>query len=181
MAKTLYEVKTALLAKAKSKPCGKYVVIDPSTGKVAANSASPFRHSFDQGKSWVEAQASTTTRYRSADGDYYEEASLPEQTDQYCTEKYAAEMRSERNHRINDTDAYVQLADMTVKKNAGGQRSALTAEEKDAVIEYRAALRNLPETSGWPFVDFPTVPDCIAVEVQEKINQREALRAAYSY
>lgn len=180
MAKTLQEVKTAYVEKALSKPCGAYAVFDPTTGKVAANSAKPFRHTFDMGATWVDAQQVTTPLYRSADGSYYEEASLPEQTDTFVKERYTAEMRSERNARISDTDSYVQLTDVTVQKASKSKREALTDEEKQAVLDYRTALRDLPETSGWPFVDFPSAPSCIAVEVQSKIDRRELMRNTYA-
>lgn len=179
MAKTLTEVKAGYLADAKAKVCGEWVVKDPSTGFVVANSASKFRHSFDGGKSWVQAEKQTEALYRSADGRYYAEADLPEQGDEFCTERYAAEIRSERNARISDTDSYVQLSDVTVQKSAKSKRSALTEEEKALVLEYRTALRDLPEVEGFPFVDFPAAPSCIAVEVEEKITQREAQRNMY--
>lgn len=180
MAKTLSEVKSELLEKAKGRPCAAWVVRDPQTGKVAANSAGKFRHSFDGGKSWVEAEQLDGPLYRSADGGYYAEEDLPEQTDSFVTERYANDMRSERNSRISDTDSYVQLADVTVKKARDAQRSALTDEEKAEILAYRTALRDLTEVQGWPFVDFPEVPSCIAVEVQEKINRRVAMKAAYA-
>lgn len=179
MAKTLEEVKAEYLSAAKKRQCGAWVVKDPETGDVVANSAQKFRHSFDKGASWVESIQQVDPLYRSADGKYYAEAELPEQTDTFVSEKYASEMRAERNQRISDTDAYVQLSDVTVKKTKDAQRSALTDEEKQAVLDYRTALRDLPETSGWPFIDFPTLPSCIEQEVQEKINRREAIRDSY--
>ncbi len=181
MAKTLSEVKAGYLADAKAKVCGAWVVKDPSTGLVVANSAGKFRHSFDGGKSWVQAVENAETLYRSADGHYYAEAELPEQTDSFVSERYAAEMRAERNQRISDTDSYVQLADVTVKKTRDAQLSALTDEEKAEILAYRTALRDLPEETGWPFVDFPAAPSCIAVEVQEKVEQREKQRAYGNY
>ena len=179
MAKTLEEVKAEYLSAAKKRQCGAWVVKDPETGDVVANSAQKFRHSFDKGASWVESIQQVDPLYRSANGKYYAEAELPEQTDTFVSEKYASEMRAERNQRISDTDAYVQLSDVTVKKTKDAQRSALTDEEKQAVLDYRTALRDLPETSGWPFVDFPTPPSSIEQEVQEKISRRKVLRDAY--
>lgn len=179
MAKTLSEVKAGYLADAKAKVCGAWVVKDPSTGLVVANSAGKFRHSFDGGKSWVQAVENAETLYRSADGHYYAEADLPEQSDEFCTQRYAAEVRSERNARISDTDSYVQLSDVTVQKSAKSKRSALTDEEKAEILAYRTALRDLPEATGWPFVNFPAAPSCIAVEVQAKVEQREKQRAVY--
>lgn len=179
MAKTLEEVKAEYLSAAKKRQCGAWVVKDPETGDVVANSAQKFRHSFDKGASWVESIQQVDPLYRSANGKYYAEAELPEQTYTFVSEKYASEMRAERNQRISDTDAYVQLSDVTVKKTKDAQRSALTDEEKQAVLDYRTALRDLPETSGWPFIDFPTLPSCIEQEVQEKINRRKAIRDSY--
>lgn len=179
MAKTLEEVKAEYLSAAKNRQCGAWVVKDPETGAVIANSAQKFRHSFDKGASWVESVQQVDPLYRSANGTYYAEAELPEQTDSFVSERYAAEMRAERNQRISDTDSYVQLADVTVKKTRDAQRSALTDEEKQSVLDYRTALRDLPETSGWPFVDFPNPPSCIEQEVQEKINRRKVIRDSY--
>lgn len=179
MVKTLEEVKAEYLSAAKNRQCGAWVVKDPETGAVIANSAQKFRHSFDKGASWVESVQQVDPLYRSANGTYYAEAELPEQTDSFVSERYAAEMRAERNQRISDTDAYVQLSDVTVKKTKDAQRSALTDEEKQSVLDYRTALRDLPETSGWPFVDFPNPPSCIEQEVQEKINRRKAIRDSY--
>lgn len=179
MAKTLEEVKAEYLSAAKKRQCGAWVVKDPETGDVVANSAQKFRHSFDKGASWVESIQQVDPLYRSANGKYYAEADLPEQTDTFVSERYAAEMRAERNQRISDTDTYVLLSDVTVKKTKDAQRSALTDEEKQSVLGYRTALRDLPETSGWPFVDFPTPPSCIEREVQEKINRRKAIRDSY--
>ena len=179
MAKTLEEVKAEYLSAAKNRQCGAWVVKDPETGSVIANSAQKFRHSFDKGASWVESVQQVDPLYRSADGTYYAEAYLPEQSDEFCTQHYAAEVRNERNSRISDTDSYVQLADVTVKKTRDAQRSALTDEEKAEILAYRTALRDLPETSGWPFVDFPNPPSCIEQEVQAKVEQREKQRAVY--
>lgn len=179
MAKTLSEAKSELLEKAKGRPCAAWVVRDPRTGKVAANSAGKFRHSFDGGKSWVEAEQLDGPLYRSSDGGYYAEEDLPEQTDSFVAERYATDMRNERNSRISDTDSYVQLADVTVKKTRDAQRSALTDEEKAEILAYRTALRDLPEATGWPFIDFPVPPSCIEQEVQEKINRRKEIRDSY--
>ncbi len=179
MAKTLEEVKAEYLSAAKKRQCGAWVVKDPETGDVVANSAQKFRHSFDKGASWVESIQQVDPLYRSANGKYYAEADLPEQTDTFVSERYAAEMRAERNQRISDTDTYVQLSDVTVKKTKDAQRSALTDEERQSVLTYREQLRDLPEQSGWPFVDFPTVPTCVAVEVNAKIALRVANRNMY--
>ena len=179
MAKTLEEVKAEYLSAAKNRQCGAWVVKDPETGAVVANSTQKFRHSFDKGASWVESVQQVDPLYRSANGTYYAEAELPEQTDSFVAERYATDMRSERNSRISDTDNYVQLADVTVKKTRDAQRSALTDEERAEILAYRTALRDLPEATGWPVVDVPAAPSCIAVEVQEKVEQREKQRAVY--
>lgn len=179
MAKTLEEVKAEYLSAAKNRQCGAWVVKDPETGAVVANSTQKFRHSFDKGASWVESVQQVDPLYRSANGTYYAEAELPEQTDSFVSERYAAEMRAERNQRISDTDSYVQLADVTVKKTRDAQRSALTDEEKAEILAYRTALRDLPEATGWPFIDFPAPPSCIEQEVQAKVEQREKQRAVY--
>lgn len=171
MAKTLEEVKAALLAKALQRPCGEYVVED-AEGNVAAHSAKPFRHTFDQGVTWVDAKKATVSRYRSANGGYYAEADLPEHDDQFCTERYTSEVKAERNARITDTDEYVQLTDMTVQKAARAKREALTDEERAVILTYREALRDLPEVTGFPFVEYPTIPDCIAYECGQKAAAR---------
>lgn len=172
MAKTLEEVKAALLAKALQTPCGEYVVED-GEGKVAAHSARPFRHTFDQGATWVDAKKATVSRYRSANGGYYAEADLPEHDDQFCTERYTSEVRAERNARIADTDEYVQLTDMTVQKAARAKREALTEEEKAAILTYRETLRDLPEVTGFPFVEYPEFPTCLAYECEQKAEARQ--------
>lgn len=199
--KTLSEVKAEYLNEALSSPVGGYVVMDRN-GKVAAHSNSGFVHCFTDpldleaarasgyeckdeeidGRvlTWVTAKERPGELFRSADGGYYAAASLPENDDGFVTERYAAEVRAERNACIGDTDSYVQLADVTVKKDAQAKRSALTDEDRAAILEYRTALRDLTEVQGWPFVDFPEVPSCIAVEVQEKINRRVAMKAAYA-
>lgn len=199
--KTLSEVKAEYLNEALSSPVGGYVILDRN-GEVMAHSVSPFVHCYvdpldlewarangyeckdeeidGRVLTWVTAKERPGELFRSADGGYYAAASLPENDDAFVTERYAAEVRAERNVRISDTDAYVQLADVTVKKTRDAQRSALTDEEKAEILAYRTALRDLPEATGWPFVDFPAAPSCIAVEVQEKINRRVAMKAAYA-
>lgn len=178
MAKTLEEVKAALLAKALQRPCGEYVVED-AEGKVAAHSAKPFRHTFDQGATWVDAKKATVSRYRSANGGYYAEADLPEHDDQFCTERYTSEVKAERNARITDTDEYVQLTDMTVQKAARAKREALTDEERATILTYREALRDLPEATGFPFVDYPEFPACIAYECEQKAEARQRQAQIY--
>lgn len=191
--KTLSEVKAEYLEEALSSPVGGYVVFD-RTGKVMAHSASPFVHCFvdpldlewarangyeckdeeidGRVLTWVTAKERPGELFRSADGGYYAAASLPEQSDEYCTERYAAEIRSERNARLSDTDDYIKMPDMTVKKSAKASREALTDEERADVLAYREALRDLPTVEGFPFVEYPTIPACIEYECGQKADAR---------
>ena len=123
----------------------------------------------------VESQAVTITMYQSVFGGYYIESELPEQDQSKCLERYSNAVKAERNARLADTDVYVQVTDMTVKKSADKQRSALTESELDVIKRYRTELRNLPEAEGFPFVSMPTIPDCIAIEAQAKIDQRNSM------
>lgn len=121
----------------------------------------------------IQSTATTVDLYRSTiDGQLYEQSQLPEQDQDQCLTKYTAQVKSERNARIADTDAYIQLTDVTVQPIAKAKRAALTDEQKEAIKEYRQALRDLPETEGFPFVSFPELPDCIAYECQQKIDSR---------
>ena len=121
----------------------------------------------------IKSTATTVDLYRSViDGQLYEEDDLPEQTQSKCLEKYTAEVKAERNARIADTDSYIQLADVTVQSVAKAKRAALTDEQKEAIKTYRQALRDLPEQAGFPFVQFPELPECIAYECQQKIDSR---------
>lgn len=173
---SLADVKAIYLAVAKRHPSGGWAVYDPDTGEVRACAPFKFPHSFDGGKTWIEATELSEPLYRSVGGGFYMEADLPEQGDEFCTQQFERDMRSERNARISDTDSYVQLSDVTVQKVTKAKRAALTDEEKAEVLKYRTALRDLPEIEGWPFVDFPAIPSCIAVEAQEKIKQRVSER-----
>lgn len=199
--KTLSEVKAEYLEEALSSPVGGYVVFD-RTGKVMAHSASPFVHCFvdpldlewarangyeckdeeidGRVLTWVTAKERPGELFRSADGGYYAAASLPEQSDEYCTERYAVEVRAERDARLSDTDKYVQLSDVTVKGSAGKARTALTDDQKTAILKYREELRDMPATEGFPFVDYPVAPDCIKYEVEQAIERRETQRSFYA-
>lgn len=173
--------KAKAIAEAKSRPCGDWVYKDPATGKVVENAgwqASHLERAADGELIETKFSKLEAPQYRSADGQYYEEAALPEQGDEYCTTLYAAQMKAERNARIGDTDSYASVGDMTVQRAAGEKRSALTDVEKAEVAAYRQALRDLPEMSGWPFVDFPALPSCIAFEAQAKIDKRAAQQEA---
>ena len=125
----------------------------------------------------VKSEPVTVAMYRSTiDGALYVENELPEQDQSKCLSKYITEVKAERNARISDTDTYIQVSDMTVMSKAKAKREQLTDEDKEAIKEYRQALRDLPEAEGFPFVSFPELPVCIAYEAQQKIDSRmEAL------
>lgn len=191
--KTLSDVKAEYLNEALSSPVGGYVILDRN-GEVMAHSVSPFVHCYvdpldlewarangyeckdeeidGRVLTWVTAKERPGELFRSADGGYYAAASLPENDDAFVTERYAAEVRAERNARISDTDCYVQLTDMTVKKSAKASREALTDQERTEVLAYREALRDLPTVEGFPFVEYPTIPACIAYECGQKADAR---------
>lgn len=173
--------KAKVLAEAKARPCGAWVYRDPSTGKVIENAgwqASHLERKADGKLVETKFEKLEAPQFRSADGQYYEESALPEQGDEYCISLYASQMKAERNARISDTDGYASVGDITVQRAAGEKRSALTDAEKAEVTAYRQALRDLPELSGWPFVDFPTIPSCIAFEAQAKIARLAAQQEA---
>lgn len=203
MAKTLSEVKAEMLAKARSKPLGAYAVFN-RTGKVMAHSAGAFEHIFTDeadvtwakanGYTWHEetmddgrvltffdAKPKAADYIQSADGQYYLEADLPEQQDDYVTEWYSAQQKATRNSLLTDTDDYERLPSKTVRREEGGKRSALTEEERAEVLAYRQALRDLTEVEGFPFVDMPTIPTCIAYEVQTLIDERANQEKMYGY
>ena len=153
--KTLSEVKAEYLAEALASPVGGYVILDRN-GKVMAHSESPFVHCYTDpldlewarangyeckdeeidGRvlTWVTAKERPGELFRSADGGYYAAATLPENDDAFVTERYAAEVRAERNARISDTDDYIKMPDMTVKKSAKASREALTDQERTEVL-----------------------------------------------
>ena len=120
----------------------------------------------------VESEPVTVTMYQSVFGGYYVESELPEQDQAKCLERYSNAVKAERNARIADTDSYIQVSDMTVQSVAKAKRAALTDEQKEAIKEYRQALRDLPEVEGFPFVQFPELPECVAYECQQKIDSR---------
>lgn len=121
----------------------------------------------------VQSTATTVDLYRSTiDGCLYEQDQLPEQDQTKCLAKYTQTVKAERNARIADTDSYIQLSDVTVQSVAKAKRAALTDEQKEAIKTYRQALRDLPESEGFPFVQFPEIPECIAYEAQQKIDSR---------
>lgn len=191
--KTLSEVKAEYLAEALASPVGGYVILDRN-GKVMAHSESPFVHCYTDpldlewarangyeckdeeidGRvlTWVTAKERPGELFRSADGGYYAAAALPENDDAFVTERYAAEVRAERNARIADTDDYIKMPDMTVKKSAKASREALTDQERTELLAYREALRDLPTVEGFPFVEYPTIPACIEYECGQKADAR---------
>ena len=124
----------------------------------------------------VKSQLITDELYQSADGKYYIQADLPENSDAFCTQRYANEVKAERNARISDTDDYVKLPDITVARSAGAKRSALDDADRISLETYRQALRNLPEVEGFPFVAWPVFPTALAYELQQKVNARQTMR-----
>lgn len=121
----------------------------------------------------VKSEPVTVAMFRSTiDGALYVEDELPEQDQSKCLAKYITEVKAERNARISDTDGYIQVSDMTVQAKAKAKREQLTDEDKEAIKTYRQALRDLPEKTGFPFVDFPELPSCVAYECQQKIDSR---------
>ena len=114
--------------------------------------------------------------YQSSGGCFYTKPNLAEERDDFCLEKYSAEIKAERNARISDTDDYVKLPDITVARSAGAKRSALEEEDRTALETYRQALRNLPEVQGFPFVPWPEFPAALAYELQQKVNARQTMR-----
>lgn len=135
-------------------------------------------------KTWqqfaVKSQLITDELYQSADGKYYTQADLPENSDDFCKERYANEIKAERNARISDTDDYVKLPDITVAKTVGAKRSALTDTDRTELETYRQALRNLPEVQGFPFVAWPEFPTALAYELQQKVNARSQMRGGFN-
>lgn len=124
----------------------------------------------------VKSQLITDELYQSADGKYYTQADLPENSDEFCKERYSNEIKAERNARISDTDDYVKLPDITVARSAGAKRSALEEEDRTELETYRQALRDLTEAQGFPFVPWPEFPAALAYELQQKVDARQNMR-----
>lgn len=123
----------------------------------------------------VKSEPVTVAMFRSTiDGALYVENELPEQDQSKCLAKYSSEVKAERNARISDTDSYIQVSDMTVQAKAKAKREQLTDDDKEAIKTYRQALRDLPEVEGFPFVQFPKLPSCVAYECQQKIDSRNS-------
>lgn len=128
----------------------------------------------------VKSQLITDELYQSLDGKYYTESELPEQSDEFCTQRYSNEIKAERNARISDTDDYVKLPDITVARSAGAKRSALEDADRTALETYRQALRDLTEVQGFPFVEWPEFPAALAYELQQKVNARSQMRGGFN-
>lgn len=128
----------------------------------------------------VKSQLITDELYQSADGKYYTQADLPENSDAFCKERYSNEIKAERNARISDTDDYVKLPDITVARSAGAKRSALEDADRAALETYRQALRDLTEAQGFPFVSWPVFPTALAYELQQKVNARTSMRGGFN-
>ena len=193
---TLSEIKAQYLAAAKAKPIEKYCIRDHE-GKIVARSNSPVVHVFNNEeddayaaehytlketyngmKFWL-GEESPTGLYQSADGQFYTETELPENSDAFCKERYSNEIKAERNARLSDTDDYVKLPDITVARSAGAKRSALTDTDRTELETYRQALRNLPEQTGFPFVEWPEFPSALAYELQQKVDARQSMRGGF--
>ena len=190
---TLSEIKAQYLAAAKAKPIEKYCIKNHE-GKIVARSNSPVVHVFNNEeddayaaehytlketyngmKFWL-GEESPAGLYHSADSQFYTESELPENTDAFCTQRYANEIKAERNARISDTDDYVRLPDITVARSAGAKRSALEEEDRTELETYRQALRDLTEAQGFPFVPWPEFPTALAYELQQKVTARTQMR-----
>lgn len=200
--KTLEQVRQEMLAKAMSQPLAKYSLKD-SDGKVVVSSNSPGQHAFMDPKDEAFAKShyklsekfkrddgtiinfwkmepSPKGYFQSADGNFYLSAELPELDDNFIKKRYELEVRGERNARISDTDKYVQLPDITVQSAARAKRAQLTEADRQALLNYRQALRDLTETQGFPFVAWPEFPTALAYELQQKVNARSQMRGGFN-
>lgn len=136
---------------------------------------------FKKGQNFaIKSQKITQPLFRSADGKYYTQAELPENSDSFCTERYSDEVKAERNARITDTDDYVRLTDITVQKVANAKRQALSDDDRAQLEIYRTSLRNLPETAGFPFIDFPDFPMALSYELGQKAESRERMKGGFN-
>lgn len=124
----------------------------------------------------VKSQLITDELYQSADGKYYTQADLPENSDDFCKERYSNEIKAERNARISDTDDYVKLPDITVQSVARAKRAPLTEEDRVELETYRQELRDLTDQQGFPFVAWPEFPTALAYELQQKVDARQNMR-----
>ena len=194
---TLTEIKQKYLAAAKAKHIEKYCIRDHE-GKIVARSNSPVVHVFNNeaddayaaehytlkevfnGMKFWQGELSPAGLFQSADGQFYTESELPENTDAFCTQRYSNEIKAERNARISDTDDYVKLPDITVARSAGAKRSALEEADRVALETYRQQLRDLTEQDGFPFVQWPEFPTALAYELQQKVDARSQMRGGFN-
>lgn len=89
------------------------------------------------------------------DGDYIYTVTVADKTEaeiQADTASKAAQVRSERDRLLAASD-WTQLPD-----------SPLTDEKKTEWATYRASLRNLPDSEGFPNITFPNDPDYVEPE-----------------
>lgn len=195
---TLDEVKQEYLQEALKRPLSRYSLKN-ANGKIVVESNSQGQHAFidEQDKDYArqhykvsenfktpdgkvitfwKMELSPSGLFRSADGNYYKANELPENDDNFIKSKYSDVIKVERNARISDTDDYVKLPDITVQKLAKAKRTALTDEDRAYLEAYRQALRNMPETEGFPFIDWPEFPSALAYELQQKVESRERMK-----
>ena len=200
--KTLDEVKQEYLQEAKKRPLSRYSLKN-ANGKIVVESNSQGQHAFIDEADLAYAQEhytlsenfktpdgkiikfwkmelSPTGLFRSADGNYYPEDELPENDDDFVIGKYSDVVKVERNARISDTDDYVKLPDITVQKLAKAKRTALTDEDRAYLEAYRQSLRNMPETTSFPFVEFPAFPTALAYELGQKVGDRERMKGGFN-
>lgn len=200
--KTLDEVKQEYLQEALKRPLSRYSLKN-ANGKIVVESNSQGQHAFTEENDEVFArkhykvsenfktpdgkvitfwkmELSPSGLYRSADGNYYTQAELPENSDTFVTERYSAEVKAERNARISDTDDYVRLPDITVQSAVKAKRQALSNNDRAELEIYRTSLRNLPEVTGFPFVEFPTFPTALAYELGQKVEARERMKGGFN-
>lgn len=67
--------------------------------------------------------------------------------------------RAERDAALSATDWIVARNQDEVMLN--GQGTSITGAQLTTLLEYRKALRDLPEAASWPNVDLPAVPDFV--------------------
>lgn len=124
----------------------------------------------------IKSELITQPLFRSADGKYYLQSELPENSDTFVTERYSAEVKTERNARISDTDDYICLPDITVQSAAKAKRAALTDDDRAELESYRQSLRDLPSVNGFPFISWPEFPSALAYELGQKVVSRERMK-----
>lgn len=196
------EIKQQYLQEALSRPISKYSLKN-ANGKIVVESNSQGQHAFtdEQDEDYArqhykvsenfktpdgkvitfwKMELSPSGLYRSADGNYYTQAELPENNDDFVKNKYSDVVKVERNARIADTDDYVKLPDITVQKMAKAKRTALSDEDRAYLEAYRQSLRNMPEAADFPFVDWPEFPTALAYELGQKVEAREHMKGGFN-